>query len=59
MIGLDTPGINELRSPEENMLIVKGWAEGLVDELNYQLLQMQSEIESLRSEISQLKEVEQ
>jgi hypothetical protein len=59
MIGLDTPGINELRSPEENMLIVKGWAEGLVDELNYQLLQMQSEIDSLRSEISQLKEVEQ
>lgn len=59
MIGFDTPGINELRSTEENMLIIKGWAEGLVDELNYQLLQMQSEIESLRSEISQLKEVEQ
>jgi hypothetical protein len=59
MIGLDTPGINELRSTEENMLIIKGWAEGLVDELNYQLLQMQSEIESLRSEISQLKEEKQ
>ena len=58
MIGLDTPSINDLRSPEENISEIKGWAANLVDELNYEILQLEDEIEMLKAEVASLREVE-
>ena len=57
MIGFDTPSINDLRSPEENIQEIKGWASDLVDELNYQILQLEGEIEMLKAEVASLREV--
>lgn len=59
MIDFDTPGINEFASPEDNIMQIKSWATSLVEGLYYQIQQLEDEIYSLRSEISQLKEEKQ
>ena len=58
MKGIDTPSIMDGRTPEQNIQAIKGWAYSLSNELNYQLLQMESEIESLKKEVEGLKEAQ-
>jgi hypothetical protein len=56
MLNLDSPNISNLAEPEQNIQSIKGWAEYLVGELNYQLQMMEDEIAMLQMEISAMKE---
>ena len=58
MLNLDSPNISSIAEPEQNIQTIKGWAEYLVGELNYQIQMMEDEITMLRAELSAMKEEE-
>lgn len=56
MKNIDSPSVMEGRTPEQNIQSIKGWGNQLAQELTYQLLEFESQIETLREEIESLKE---
>lgn len=58
MLNLDSLNISSIAEPEQNIQAIKGWAEYLVGELNYQIQMMEDEITMLRAELSAMKEEE-
>lgn len=59
MLNIDTPNINNAVTPEQNIQTIKGWAEYLVGELNFQLQELENQITALQSELSAMKEENQ
>ena len=58
MKAIGTPSIMDDRTPEQNIQAIRGWANELANELTYQMLQLESEIENLRNEVEELKEAQ-
>ena len=53
---IDPPDVYDSRTPEQNVMAIKGWATDLAYRLTQTLTEMESEVEALRKEIETLKE---
>lgn len=53
---IDPPDVYDSRTPEQNVMAIKGWASDLAYRLTQTLTEMESEVEALRKEIETLKE---
>ena len=55
---IDSPSVMESRTPEQNISALKGWGDELGYLLTMKLTEMEEEIESLKSQIEELKEAQ-
>lgn len=53
---IDPPDVYDSRTPEQNVMAIKGWASDLAYRLTQAMTEMESEVEALRKEIETLKE---
>ena len=53
---IDSPNVYENKTPEQNILALKGWASDLSYRLTQEVTEMEETIESLKKQIEELKE---
>lgn len=53
---IDSPNVYENKTPEQNILALKGWANDVSYRLTQTMTEMEETIESLKKEIEELKE---
>jgi len=53
---IDSPNVYENKTPEQNILALKGWSVDLSYRLTQTITEMEETIESLKKEIEELKE---
>ena len=53
---IDGPSVYENKTPEQNILALKGWAMDVSYRLTQEVTEMEETIESLKKEIEELKE---